>query len=66
MQHRADLGRFAAELRGLADAFETYRVQWGDWSAATDAERRTPRGIESARAQRMADRRNGQNNAPPS
>lgn len=50
-QHRAKRDQFVAELRGIAAIFETYRAQKGEWPAATHAESRIPRGMESALAQ---------------
>ena len=49
-QHRAQRAQFIAEVRSLASAFESYRAQKGEWPAATNAEVRTPRGMESALA----------------
>jgi type II secretory pathway pseudopilin PulG len=49
-QHRAQRDQFVADLRSLATAFETYRAQKGEWPAATNAEARIPRGMESALA----------------
>jgi len=49
-QHRAQRDQFVADLRGLATTFETYRAQTGEWPAATNAEVRIPRGMESVLA----------------
>lgn len=50
IQHRAQRDRFVTELRGLATVFETYHAQKGEWPAATNAEVRLPRGMESVLA----------------
>lgn len=49
-RHAAQRDELVAELRSLATAFETYRLQNGEWPAATHAEARVPRGMESALA----------------
>jgi type II secretory pathway pseudopilin PulG len=50
LQHRAQRDHFITELRSLASIFETYRAQKGEWPAATNAEIRVPRGMESVLA----------------
>jgi type II secretory pathway pseudopilin PulG len=49
-QHRAQRDEFVVEVRSLAAAFESYQTRTGDSPAATNAEARIPRGMESALA----------------
>ncbi len=46
-QQRAQCDQFVAEVRALAAHFESYHAQKGEWPAATNAEVRIPRGLES-------------------
>ena len=49
-RHAEQRDELVAELRSLAVAFETFRLQNGEWPAATHAESRVPRGMEAALA----------------
>ena len=49
-RQRAQRDHFIADVRCIAEAFEAYQAQKGEWPPATNPEVRVPRGMEAALA----------------